>query len=234
MREPRSGNLVPDDILDLLGPSGGWPCAMICSTYNTIRHRELRCTQNVTVVILIVCWSWCVDTTRCSESFRGTEPRPQHNSNAAEYRKPSRDLRFCVGTCCRIRTTFAHPWPLWETKNTFFYGTQHSQFAQHVVLRTFACAGKTTRDPTMKASGRGEAKEGVRGNCDNGADAMNDHPGEGAEVLAAGIAAWDPKQRSPQPVLQRLPLGGHPLRQRHCHNSPSSPPLLPRALTLSQ
>ena len=43
---------------------------------------------------------------------------------------------------------------------------------------------------TGRASGCGETRDGVRGCCDIGADALKEHPRGGAEVLAAGIAAW--------------------------------------------
>ena len=83
-------------------------------------------TKNVAV---LVGSSACADTTRCSESSRGTEPRPQHN--AEEYSKPFRGLRLCVGqavptAAAAAAAAFANSRPLlqihrslWETKTQF-------------------------------------------------------------------------------------------------------------------
>ena len=71
---------------------------------------------------------------------------------------------------------------------------------------------------TGRASGRGETTEGGSGGCDDGADAVTEHPREGAhQVLTAGIAAWTTFCANSLCLCARFifPCNGHAFAKRY-------------------
>ena len=100
-----------------------------------IPRATARCTQNVAVVAVVVVSSVCADATRCSESSRGTEPRPQQTTVNL--------LAACVFVLDKVHQHQQQQQLLLKKimavvgikKTNIFYGThKHGELARRVVV----------------------------------------------------------------------------------------------------